>query len=50
MSRWDACELTGAAVMVGGLWMYAPWLAVTLAGCLMLGVGAAKCLKRGNDT
>lgn len=49
MSRWDVCELTGAAVTVGGLWMYAPWFAVTTAGLIMLGVGAAKCLKQGND-
>lgn len=49
MTRWDACELVGAVVMVGGLWMYAPWLAVTLCGVLVMGVGAAKCLKRGDE-
>ena len=50
MTRWDACEVCGAAVMVGGLWMYAPWLAVTLAGAIAMCVGAAKCLKRGDET
>jgi len=49
MSRWDACELTGAALAIGGVGMYAPWLAVTLAGVLVFAVGMAKCLKRGND-
>jgi hypothetical protein len=48
MTRWDACELTGAAVMAGGLWMYAPWLGVTMSGAVLLVVGVAKCLKRGD--
>ncbi len=49
MTRWDVCELAGATVAISGLWMYAPWVAVTLAGGLMFAVGMAKCLKRGND-
>lgn len=49
MTRWDACEVAGAAVLVGGLWMYAPWFAVTCAGALMFTVGMAKCLKRRGE-
>lgn len=43
---WHAVEVGGATLVAAGLWMLAPWAAVTFVGVLMLAVGMAKCLPR----
>lgn len=46
MKMWDCVEVIGAVTVSVGLWMYAPWVAVTFAGAALLVVGMAKCLRR----
>lgn len=49
MRMWDYVEVGGAVTVAVGLWMYAPWVAVTFAGSVMLVVGMAKCLRRNQE-
>uniref|UniRef100_A0AAU2A233 Uncharacterized protein n=1 Tax=Streptomyces sp. NBC_00093 TaxID=2975649 RepID=A0AAU2A233_9ACTN len=39
MDRWDVMALLGFGLLGRGLWLIAPWLALTVVGGLLLVVG-----------
>ncbi|WP_181800289.1 hypothetical protein [Streptomyces ipomoeae] len=39
MDRWDVLALLGAVLLGSGLWLIAPWLALTVVGGVILAVG-----------
>lgn len=39
MDRWDVLALIGIVLLGAGLWLLAPWLGLTTAGAVLLGVG-----------
>ncbi|QQM45000.1 hypothetical protein [Streptomyces liliifuscus] len=41
MDRWDVLALLGIGLLGAGLWLIAPWLALTAIGGLLLVIGLA---------
>lgn len=39
LTRWDAMQLAGAAVIVAGLWQWSPPTATIMGGLFILGIG-----------